>query len=1582
MNPLDVSSEIRAAYHSYLRSTFSPRTPDWRAAFERELAGELTLTKGPYLQATPPFTPGCSLQDLIARGVLSSDFAHLDPNVFPLDRRLHWHQQAAIERALDGHNLLIATGTGSGKTEAVIFPTMELLFREAKAGTLSEPGVRAMLLYPMNALANDQLRRLRALLAPFPQITFGRYIGATKESQSAARAAFKAAFPGQALPANELLSRDEMRATPPHILLTNFSMLEYLLLRPEDTPFFDGATGSHWRVVVLDEVHVYDGADGTEIAMLLRRLKDRIVRSERGRLLCLATSATLGAGEADYPRLREYGEALFEEPFVWPDGRDEQPGQLRGDIIGPSRLNLARTSAAYQIPLDAYARVRDALRDRDTVAAIGGALLPFSPAAVSQIGDATEVGVALHRMLACDEHVIRLQNALEAEAQPLNEAARFTFGDESVTGSLVALVELASRARANENEAPLIPARYHFWLRGLEGAFVCLHAEHPQSKPRLLLRAADDCAACKDAGVTSRLFELAACRRCRAEYLIGVASTGGLLKRAPIGVAPQKYLLLQAAADEEDEDEDEAAQSVAEACVCPGCGLIAEDEQTPCQCADRPARRAAVLVRPDDEDNILRRCAACTQTQQGGEIIGRFLTDTNAPASIVATELYQQLPIARDPQIAQKLGGGRKLLAFADSRAEAAFFAPYLERTYENALRRSLIFRAVRAQYETFHEALRFNDLAPWLVNTATNELVLNPSDSGATRKTEIDTWLLRELLALDRRLTLDGVGLVRMMPVLPTNATGPVALAPLGLSNDDTRALAGLLLDTMRASGVLSFPPNVDREGPAFAPRAVDAVMRGTGSEPRVHVHSWVPTRGSNRRKDILLKVAVRQHVKIDADVVLLGLWDELIESGSPGSQLLVRSDDKRRGPVWRLSHQQYEFLPASVAGSRWQCNHCRQLWWTNVAGVCPTYRCAGTLEALAPATVPTHYAELYQRLAPIPMAVQEHTAQWSLDRGTTVQSQFLAGDINVLSCSTTFELGVDVGEVEAVLLRNVPPSPANYVQRAGRAGRRAGAAAMVLTLAQRRNHDLSWFRQPRDMIEGVVTPPRILLENHVIARRHAHSVAFGAWLKTDPVKTAGQFVCAPDDGGLPGHERFIGWLRTTPTELREALRRILPDAVAEQIDIDAWGWVDDLVESSEEDPTTGWLERAVTEATEDLKQLTSAMDDAARERNFPLAGLLQRQIRTITDEGVINFLARKNVLPKYGFPVDVVELDLTRAGDAAAGIELERDMRLAIADYAPGSEVVAGKMVWRSEGLKRHAKREWRVRAWAECGECGRYRDAQKGNLPEVCAVCGSADISRGRSGVWIAPIFGFVGAKSQTDIVESPVARRSSMQSWFSEYGKGGEPAPVIPTGFAPGSLTTHLSRQGRIVVVNSGSGRRGFRICDLCGWGEPAPRHASKREAKAHRNPRTKGECKGTPQFRHLGHDFLTDVLEVRLAGLYNETQLRSALYALLEGAGRLGIKRDEIDGTLHTYAFGSAAAIVIYDTVPGGAGHAKRIQEGFTDVVDAALERVRNCECGPETSCYGCLRSYRNQLHHDSLSRGAAEEALTLLREQP
>ena len=240
-----------------------------------------------------------------------------------IDDRLYTHQERAIRAThVDSLNVVVATGTASGKTESFLYPILFELYRQHLAGELEEPGVRAMILYPMNALANDQRERLGAICRNLREAgsgfepTFGQYIGQTPVNardrwrNAAARAEDR--LPG------ELVFRDEMRESPPHILLTNYSMLEYLLIRPDDSPLFDGGRGAHWQFIVLDEAHQYRGARGMEMGMLTRRLKQRLCDGgRRDPFRCIATSATITSSQGDEDRhaVAEFAAELFGEPF-------------------------------------------------------------------------------------------------------------------------------------------------------------------------------------------------------------------------------------------------------------------------------------------------------------------------------------------------------------------------------------------------------------------------------------------------------------------------------------------------------------------------------------------------------------------------------------------------------------------------------------------------------------------------------------------------------------------------------------------------------------------------------------------------------------------------------------------------------------------------------------------------------------------------------------------------------------------------------------------------------------------------------------------------------------------------------------------------------------------------------------------------------------------------------------------------------------------------------------------------------------------------------------------------------------------
>lgn len=298
IHPLNGKVEIENAYLDYLKTSFYINDSTLMRHFNNEIQNKDKFSQGPYLEVTAPYKKSESIQNLINKGSLSQQFQHVNQKALPIDRKLYSHQVKAIEHASEGKNFIVATGTGSGKTESFMIPIMNHLFNEFANHTLT-PGVRALFVYPMNALANDQMKRLRTVLEDTPEVTFGRYTGETLEEPHKATDTFKQINKDEKLLPNELLSRKEMRENPPHILVTNYAMLEYLLLRPDDTPFFDGPNANHWKFLVLDEAHTYNGAKGIEIGMLLRRLKDRVLKNRpfHGSLQCIATSATLGSGK-------------------------------------------------------------------------------------------------------------------------------------------------------------------------------------------------------------------------------------------------------------------------------------------------------------------------------------------------------------------------------------------------------------------------------------------------------------------------------------------------------------------------------------------------------------------------------------------------------------------------------------------------------------------------------------------------------------------------------------------------------------------------------------------------------------------------------------------------------------------------------------------------------------------------------------------------------------------------------------------------------------------------------------------------------------------------------------------------------------------------------------------------------------------------------------------------------------------------------------------------------------------------------------------------------------------------------------
>ena len=268
-NIIESSKKIANKYQRYLATMFDINDTEYKEIFDKRLHENNIFEKGPYLEVTNSFAKGKSLKQLIEEGLISKDFEKI-PRLYEIPN-LHYHQEQALRKAINGENLIVSTGTGSGKTECFLLPIINELMREKEQGTLTD-GVRAIIIYPMNALANDQIDRLRKTFINYPYISFGCYTGQTQEEQKDALAQYKS-LNGKRLDdvrlqnplKNEILSREEMKERPPHILITNYAMLEYLMLRPNDNVFFDGPLAHNWKFIVLDEAHTYTGSTGIEV---------------------------------------------------------------------------------------------------------------------------------------------------------------------------------------------------------------------------------------------------------------------------------------------------------------------------------------------------------------------------------------------------------------------------------------------------------------------------------------------------------------------------------------------------------------------------------------------------------------------------------------------------------------------------------------------------------------------------------------------------------------------------------------------------------------------------------------------------------------------------------------------------------------------------------------------------------------------------------------------------------------------------------------------------------------------------------------------------------------------------------------------------------------------------------------------------------------------------------------------------------------------------------------------------------------------------------------------------------------------
>ncbi len=1602
LNPFSLKNNLETRYIRYLKTLFPISDTELRILFNNELESG-TFIRGPFIEIAPPYEKGESIKELIQQGILSELFLDFSEDILP--ERLYLHQSEAIRKIIvEKKNIVIASGTGSGKTESFLIPIINELFRQNENGLLSD-GVRALFLYPMNVLVNDQLERLRKVLRSFPFITFGRYTGETKEFEANALSKYQEIHGLNNIPCeNERISREKMRENPPHILLTNYAMLEYLLLRPSENIFFDGDKAQFWKFIVLDEAHIYTGAKGLEIAMLLRRVKDRVIQSKTGRLTCIATSATLG-DESYKKEVALFATHLFNENFS-----DDS-------IISAKRLKISECDPWINSPdPEFYQKIIEILNENsdidklkiDDCIKIARNYHVDSDAISESLEKTDNPRLFIYYLLKKDPRLLLLQQRLTENTDTVQNIANYIFPDLLNNENYLTTLITASSFKYLEELPPLLSARYHLFLKAAEGAFVTFFPEKKiYLKPlKSNLESIEEEGVSKDFFATA--YELGLCKFCGAPFLVGTVILRGIKKFFEQKITtesesgkPQNVTYLSFinseyndSFDYDDDDDIKAMISndllenlnskiidITAHSLCGICGRLLIKNALNDSCEHDSRYYIDVLViTPQTKDKDLHKCPICSKTSKHSPLVTRFLTGRDSVPGVLATELYQQLTdvsfeCKRDNNLCFK----RNLLIFSDSRQDAAFFAPYFERMYQKVLRRTIICSIVqRNQEDIVKNRWDILNLIEYILKSIneSNLFCCNKIQINDQRKiNEIKKWLMFEFISRGDAGRLEQLGLLGFLPNLD-NLTphGALMNEPWSFSHEEVMTLYKILFDQFRVKGAIDFPDGINPKEDFFSPINREYYFTKIGTSPSSF--SWVPqphgvTFFHNGRSDVLKRIAKRQDLNVSDESInkiLSNIWNSI----QPHLQQKSGGKFQAKPEKWIITSS----LLKSQIYPWYYCDKCSELTLFNLKNVCPEYHCTGTLHPFDPLTQfqNNHYSLLYKDFNPIRMRAEEHTAQLTHTKAAKIQEEFIKGQINVISSSTTFELGVNIGELECVFMRNLPPNPANYIQRSGRAGRNAGSAAVAITFCQRRPHDLSFFNRTDAFIKGEIKPPRIEMMNNKIVSRHLFSMICAAFWREYPntFNNSGGFFFPENCENIDSIAAITEFLEKRPNDLMLALKRVAPIGLFPDSFFENWEITPILI-SEDPDPDKGKLSKVALDIRNDISLLEERKKELINNDQLSQAAKIKKIIETIKNRSIINHLSSHNILPKYGFPVDVVTLEILYRAVDAEDIALSRDLSIALSEYAPGSEVVAGGKVWQSRYIKMNPKTGQIIkRIYSLCKTCNLYRSDILEINPDLshCSNC-NQKIDKTNIGVIYMPQFGFIASNSPPhDIGEYRPEKTHSTRVYYS--GEKGEDLHTLETVIYNLNVKGWAAKDGKLAIVNNAH-KNGFAICPVCGYAEVHQGITT----GPHTNAAGRG-CNTPLRFSegeqhykiHLGHEFKTDICILTFPGNFGEDFRYSLLYAVLEGASEiLDIERQDINGCLYK------GDLVLYDAVPGGAGLVKRIVESeknLQSAITAAYSRLCNCSCGGTSgdgSCYACLRNYSNQFCHEILNRG-------------
>lgn len=1635
IDPVALQNDLQDRLQRYLKTALPihRKFPKLKKQAEEELFKSGRLIKGPYLEALPDFPKSSSLEDLVIGDVLHEGFCKLDSKV--VGRPLHTHQEEAIRCIVEEkQNAVIATGTGSGKTECFVYPMIDELL---KANINGAPGIRAILVYPMNALANDQLfaRLVPDLVHHLRDygITIGRYTGDTASNKSRSdlesdilgseSSAMRELF-GNSIPLNWKLSREEMLDRPPNVLVTNYAMLEHLLLLPHNSRLFDHAD---IRFIILDELHIYSGAQATEVALLLRKLKNRYAAQKDVR--CIGTSASLGSSEQDKQDVLKFASRLFGAPFTKVISAKREDHHLLKD----GKESHAFTAEQWITLHDSLQTIRhldkeaqwDQWQKSESISSMN---LPPNDAS-------TNLPHYLCHLLASEKTILRLADRLgTAERETLQTIANDLFpqsNPEQRSKALKSAVSLAAYARLAPEAFPLLPARYHLFTRAIEEATVAIDPERfpGENIGDLIFERSF-----RDPATERPRYRLLTCRKCGELYFEGF-ECGQVITPQPNGASSVRQVFRCQPSTNLILDEDSEAQ-VNNQCVFIHLqtGRLAFDLDSGESSSDWfKTEMAPMNTIAQDDDAIeppirrMTRCYSCGSVDQD-EIVTSFHPGDQALSSIISEVLYAHLPTTQDPEKQRTLpGAGRNLLVFSDSRQEAARFAPSFQRTHELGFFRRSILKVLDSEEECLPLTVVGDELSGrdsvalgLTAHTQDSQTV----DSDELRKHCLSLLLLEFCTPGGARQSLEDLGLVEVDYKIKYKEIAD----RIGEDLDTTRAIVRMLLDIMRSNRAISMPTGTSKMDDIWGHYAQNdrAYTLTTWSDRSQARFSWISESDGNEYRNRFSYFFGERLGDANWKILLTKIWSIL---AADGSNVLVHAN-KEGGTPKVLNHRIIRIKRREPDQRIYCCNQCSKSHLFSILDLCTQWNCKGVLEELSgddwrERMKDNHYHHMYSELSVFPSAIaREHTAALTSGNREEIERKFKAHQINILSSSTTMEVGIDLGELEGVFLRNTPPDISNYQQRAGRAGRRAQAAPVSITYARNRRYDQDIFSRASEFLNQTPRTPHVHLANPSIFRRHQFSILLSGLMNHRQLGEKGLQI-----GQLFGLPKFTqsgssSDLMPEPSGSATSLGeneecRIFKESV--------WSWLESDDSAPYLSQARALLDCLVNElAPDELQTLTSISIDlesaffecmkdlidvfqtrynhyltiSARQFSEGRAGAAAgntRYARQWAATPIVSYLSKYGAIPSYAFPIDNIELIISgysrfanSRSNNASGIELTRDAKTGIREYAPGATVVADGRLWRSAGIATQPRDFMPLFSYKQCGACSHIEsEIDRSLIPENCSSCDS-------------PLTGEIRKHQEPKAFltnarypdgESPGADNGEASRTTESQLIGNAPEKSFRSSDLEWVTSAYQSpSNGRMIVLNRGKRNLGYRRC-ACGYAFPATRSSFGKDIK-HDNPYTGEECGNSISnfCFDLSHTFHTDVLQIRIDHPVAVPQLPASATPVEFTAAREGVARSITEAirlasaNLHklpereisaTFRWKNAGLeVVVFDNISGGAGYVAKINlDTHLSEIFLSAAKMLDCPAKCNGSCSKCLRSYSNQAYWDDFRREEARHWL-------